>query len=398
MSQLSSFNLSEFCPLIREMLNHSRNNDTRVNLPVVAVHGLVSAVGILENALILWVVGFRIRRTVIAVWVLNLALSDFLATLTLPLFTHYLASAHSWDLGQRLCQIQSTIFFVNMFVSGFLLASISLDRCLLVLRPVWCQNHRSVSAAWKVCAAVWAAAVLNSVPYSVFRAVIPRQDGRRLCYHNFALHAAPGPLERTCRLRQDATALSKFLLAFLIPFCVIGGSYALVSVRLRQRERRKGPARLSARFFKLVVAVIVVFLCCWAPYHAMCLLEVMAHRYPALRPKVEIGLPVATTFSFLNCVLNPVLYVFSCPDFCHRIRQSLAAVLEGLLVEDEEGGPWGGSGGGARSSQGQRRNTPHAPLRPPGSLVLSTQVSVCAYSFTHCSGSSSQASCPTSPL
>nr|XP_046192789.1 prostaglandin D2 receptor 2-like [Oncorhynchus gorbuscha] len=378
---------SAFCPLLQTMLDHSLNNNTGVNLVVVWVHGLVSCLGILENALVLWVVGFRLRRrTVASVWVLNLALSDFLATLTLPLFTHYLHSSHSWELGGPLCTAQSSVFFLNMFVSAFLLAAISLDRCLLVARPVWSQNHRSISAAWKVCALGWLWAAANTFPYFLFRAVTEKTDGRKLCYHHFGLYSSPGKLERDCRVRQAATAVSKTFLAFLLPLVVIAGSYALFGISLSQRRKRrrnnsssrltgalivtnverreskpntntksstpnpKGSTptstsvKLSSRrtepglsrgFTKMVTSVIATFALCWAPYHVFCLIEVAAQYWPTKVVLVEVGLPIATTFAFLNPVLNPVLYAFSCPNFCVRIRQSLGVLMEGLV---EEGG------------------------------------------------------------
>ncbi|XP_045578944.1 prostaglandin D2 receptor 2 [Salmo salar] len=386
---------SAVCPLLQTMLDHSVNNNTGVNLVVVCVHGLVSCLGILENALVLWVLGFRLRRrTVASVWVLNLALSDFLATLTLPLFTHYLHSSHSWELGGPLCTAQSSVFFLNMFVSAFLLAAISLDRCLLVARPVWSQNHRSISAAWKVCALGWLWAAANTFPYFLFRAVTEKTDGRKLCYHHFGLYSSPGTLERDCRVRQAATAVSKTFLAFLLPLVVIAGSYALFGISLSQRRKRrrkdsssgltgalivtnverreskpntntksstpnpKGSTptstsiKLSSRrtepglsrgFTKMVTSVIATFALCWAPYHVFCLIEVAAQYWPTKVVLVEVGLPMATTFAFLNPVLNPVLYAFSCPNFCIRIRQSLGSLMEGLV---EEGGMGGAGGGG----------------------------------------------------
>ncbi|CAL9700816.1 unnamed protein product [Knipowitschia caucasica] len=373
------------CPLLQLMIDHNLNNNTRANIVLVCIHGMVSCLGILENALIIWVVGFRLqRRTVASVWVLNLAISDFLATLTLPLFTYYLSSNHSWELGQPLCKIQASIFFLNMFVSAFLLAAISLDRCLLVAKPVWSQNHRSVIGAWKVCIIGWLWAVINTFPYFLFRSVTQKKDYRKLCYHNFAMYlSSPDQLERHCRIRQESTAISKFLLAFLIPLVVIAGSYIKIALTLRRRRqrRRESASRLantlivqscetpsstrankflrpfnrspsltpitpsptglasqnllSQSFTKMVTFVIAVFVLCWSPYHIFCVIEVAAEYWRDNSDFVQIGLPLATTFSFLNPVLNPILYAFSCPNFCVRIRQSLTAVFEGLV---EEGG------------------------------------------------------------
>lgn len=379
------------CPLLQIMRSHSFNKNTKANMVVVCIHGLVSCLGILENALILWVVGFRLqRRTVASVWVLNLAMSDFLATLTLPLFTYYLNSSHSWELGSPLCKIQASIFFINMFVSAFLLAAISLDRCLLVAKPVWSQNHRSVARAWKVCVLGWLWATINTLPYFLFRSVTVREDGRKLCYHNFALYSSSqANLERDCKGRQAGTAISKLFLAFLFPLMVIAGSYIQIGLSLRDRRRRRkrsairlndrdeesrspttpsitrntniflkplastpslsltpaiaspstfnqtNHSQLSQSFTKMVTFVIAAFALCWAPYHIFCMIEVTAQYWIKNLNLVEVGLPIATTFAFLNPVLNPILYAFSCPNFCVRIRQSLGTVFDGLV---EEGG------------------------------------------------------------
>ncbi|KAF6728524.1 Prostaglandin D2 receptor 2 [Oryzias melastigma] len=379
------------CPLLQKMTVHGLNNNTKVNLVVVGVHGLVSLIGILENALIIWVVGFRLaHRTVASVWVLNLALSDFLATLTLPLFTVYLHSSHSWELGNPLCKVQASIFFFNMFVSAFLLAAISLDRLLLVVKPVWSQNHRSVAGAWKVCALGWLWGAINSAPYFVFRGVVEKMDGRKLCYYNFALYlSSNGTLQRDCNVRHDVTAISKLLLAFLFPLMVIAGSYIKIGLSLKERSRRRkqstifqseeqiplsisetserkisnastktnsmllgpislkprmnslspstlspsGQNKLSQGFRKMVTAVVSAFALCWAPYHIFCMIELMAQDNEDTLKLVETWLPLAATFAFLNPVLNPILYAFSCPNFFVRIRQSLGAVFDGLVEE-----------------------------------------------------------------
>ncbi|KAL2097379.1 hypothetical protein ACEWY4_006586 [Coilia grayii] len=403
-----------YCPLLQIMRNHTTN--TEGTKAVVYIHGLVSCLGILENMLVLWVLGVRLRRkTVAAVWVLNLAMSDFLTTLTLPLFTHYLHSGHSWELGAPLCSIQTFIFFLNMFVSAYMLAAISLDRCLLVSRPVWSQNHRSVAAAWKVCLVGWLWAAVNALPYIMFRSVIPKGDGRRLCYHDFARYSSQALLQQDCKVRQAATAISKVLLAFVAPLAIITGSYMYFGLSLRARHLRRlrenscvglaesgGSAaltalklsanvaatseRLSRGFTKMVASVIAAFFLCWAPYHVFCLLEVAAHyQSERFTLPVQKGLPLATTFAFLNPVLNPILYAFSCPHFCSRIRQSLSALLEGLV---EEGGPVSVAGGlvkrrptkpGGGSSLSNSPCSPTSPSLPRPNLSPQSSVNGCRF-------------------
>ncbi|KAG7495849.1 prostaglandin D2 receptor 2-like [Solea senegalensis] len=297
----------------------------------ISLHGIFSSIGIIENLLIVGVVGFHVRRSVISIWILNLAASDLLATAFLPFFTLYMARGNTWTLGTTFCRIYSSIFFLNMFVSGFLLAAISMDRCLVVLRPVWAQNHRDKQIVTKICGVIWALAVVCTIPFYIFRDNIHLPSGQILCYYNYAQFppSEPYDLKVLCKQRKEALAFMKFLLAFLIPLVIIILSYAAVNSHLAGRGHRR-----SFRFFRLVVAVVVSFVLCWAPYHIFIIMEVMAPSGHALQKFASKGLKIAATLGFFNSVLNPILYVFSCPDLCKKIRHSLGAVMESVLTED----------------------------------------------------------------
>lgn len=131
---------------------------------IIFLHGLFSSIGIIENLFILGIVGFHIRRSVIRIWIVNLAVSDLLATASLPFFTIYMANGNTWTFGTHFCRIHSSVFFLSMFVSAFLLAAISFDRCLVVLRPVWAQNHRNIHLVTKICGFIWALAIICTIP------------------------------------------------------------------------------------------------------------------------------------------------------------------------------------------------------------------------------------------
>ncbi|XP_004646785.1 prostaglandin D2 receptor 2 [Octodon degus] len=335
---MANASLRPLCPLLEQMSqlgSHSNSSLRYMDHASVLLHGLAALLGLAENGLIVFVVGCRMRQTVVTTWALHLALSDLLASASLPFFTYFLAVGHSWEMGTAFCKLHSSVFFLNMFASGFLLSAISLDRCVRVVRPVWAQNHRSVAAARRVCAVLWALALLNTVPYFVFRDTIRRRDGRTMCYYNVLLLAPDGDRDATCGARQTALAVSKFLLAFVLPLGFIAASHAVLSVRLRRRPQG-GPR--PGRFARLVAAVVAAFALCWGPYHAFSLLEAHAHAVPALRPLAWRALPFVTSLAFVNCVVNPLLYVLTCPDVGRKLRRSLRAVIESVLVEDCETG------------------------------------------------------------
>ncbi|XP_029311134.1 LOW QUALITY PROTEIN: prostaglandin D2 receptor 2-like [Cottoperca gobio] len=326
-----------FCP-VSQIANisiyHSSNQTAKMSylsVFTISLHGLFSSIGIIENLLILGVVGFHVQRSVISIWVMNLAASDLLATASLPFFTFFMARGHTWTLGTTFCRIHSSIFFLNMFVSGFLLAAISLDRCLVVLRPVWAQNYRNVRLVGRVCGIIWAMAVVFTIPFYIFRDTISLPNGKIQCYYNYAklLPAEPFDLGSLCKQRKEALAFFKLFISFLLPLMFITLSYAAVNRRLARRGCRR-----PFRFVRLVVAVVVSFILCWAPYHIFIIMEVMAPSGHPLQKFAGRALPIAATIGFFNSVLNPILYVFSCPDLCRKIKHSLGAVMEGVLAED----------------------------------------------------------------
>ncbi|XP_008326050.1 prostaglandin D2 receptor 2-like [Cynoglossus semilaevis] len=297
----------------------------------ITLHGLFSTIGIIENLLILGVVGFRVRRTVISIWILNLSASDLLATSSLPFFTLYMAKGNTWTLGTTFCRIYSSIFFLNMFVSGFLLAAISLDRCLVVMKPVWAQNYRNIQLVGKICILIWALAIICTIPFYVFRDTIQHPSGTIMCYYSYARFPPSGPydLRTLCKQRKEALAFMKLVLAFLIPLLIIIFSYIVVSYHLSRRGCRR-----SYRFVRLVVSVVVTFILCWAPYHLFIIMEVTAPSGSSVGKFASKGMRIAATIGFLNSILNPILYVFSCPDLCRKIKHSLSAVMESVLAED----------------------------------------------------------------
>ncbi|XP_036969018.1 prostaglandin D2 receptor 2-like [Acanthopagrus latus] len=297
----------------------------------ISLHGLFSSIGIIENLLIIGVVGFHVRRSVISIWILNLAASDLLATASLPFFTLYMARGSTWTLGPTFCRIHSSIFFLNMFVSGSLLAAISLDRCLVVLRPVWAQNSRTIHLIGKVCGVIWGFAGICTIPFYLFRDTIPLPSGKILCYYNYARFLPSDIKDRTpiCKQRKEALAFFKLFVAFLIPLAIIILSYTFVSSGLARRGCRR-----PFRFVRLVVAVVVSFVLCWAPYHFFIIVEMLATNGSPAQILASKALPISATIGFLNSVLNPILYVFSCPDLCSKIRHSLGAVMESVLAED----------------------------------------------------------------
>lgn len=152
---------------------------------IMAVLALTLLLGLPGNALVIWVAGLKMKRTVNTVWFLNLAIADFVCCLSLPFSIAHEALNGHWPYGDVLCKVLPAIIILNMFASVFVLVAISMDRCLLVIKPVWSQNHRTVGLASWLCLVIWILAFLTCVPVFLYRQTFHDDSGKIECIYNY---------------------------------------------------------------------------------------------------------------------------------------------------------------------------------------------------------------------
>ncbi|XP_034030991.1 chemokine-like receptor 1 [Thalassophryne amazonica] len=310
-----------------------------LNIMSLIVYSLAFVLGVLGNGVVIWVTGFKMKKTINTVWFLNLAVADFLFTAFLPLSITYMATSFHWPFGKFMCKLNSTVSFLNMFASVYMLMVISVDRCVSVVWPVWAQNHRSVRKASCVSLGVWVLALILSVPYFIFRDTALSYHNKDIinCFNNFAFSEDYKTLSviQLRRFRHRATTITRVLLGFVIPFTVIVSCYIVIIHRVRSNSSLSSH---SSRPFKIIAAVITVFFLCWAPYHVMALTEMVCHTASefseTLYHIITIGVPLATSLAFFNSCLNPLLYVFMGQDFKDKVRRSILNVLESAFQEE----------------------------------------------------------------
>ncbi|NXA43891.1 C5AR1 protein, partial [Eudromia elegans] len=268
---------------------------------VLALYAVIFLVGVLGNGAVIWVTAFELRRTVNGIWFLNLSVADLLCCLALPFLAVPLAHDHHWHLGAFACKLLPSLTILNMFASVLLLTAISGDRCALVTRPVWCQNHRTPALARGVCAAAWGLALLLTAPSFVFRTV-----RTELFSHKETCVLDYGRAGRHQRLAELGVTALRFLCGFLLPFGAITLCYGLLLARVH----RKGFAR-SRKAFTLVLVIVVAFFVCWLPYHAVGLVLAATPPHTALFRRAAEADPLVAGVAYVNSCVNPVVYVIA---------------------------------------------------------------------------------------
>ncbi|XP_069843791.1 C3a anaphylatoxin chemotactic receptor-like [Dipodomys merriami] len=367
-----------------------------VMIASMVILGLTCLLGLPGNGLVLWVAGFKMRRTVNTVWFLHLTLADLLCCLSLPFNLAYVLQGR-WPFGWLLCKLIPSAVILNMFASVFLLTAISIDRCLVVLKPIWCQNHRRVGTARAVCGCIWALAFLLCVPVFLYRDTF-MEDQQEVCGYNYAVFdsvhpAYPMPFpdsESLDHLAVDSESLDPMfngstdsnrlppirLLpdqeeALLspnaldeypyLPDYVFGGLFGdevpteLVVITLTRlvlgfalpavimvacystvviRTRRSVFSTCPKKTFKVAVVIVVVFLACWVPYHVVGVLFLFSEADLPDRGALLAWDLFSVALASANSCFNPFLYAFLGKSFRKKARQSLRGILEAAFSED----------------------------------------------------------------
>ncbi|EAW57471.1 C5a anaphylatoxin chemotactic receptor 1 isoform X3 [Homo sapiens] len=207
-----------------------------------------------------------------------------------------------------------------MYASILLLATISADRFLLVFKPIWCQNFRGAGLAWIACAVAWGLALLLTIPSFLYRVV--REEyfpPKVLCGVDYSHD----------KRRERAVAIVRLVLGFLWPLLTLTICYTFILLRTWSRR-----ATRSTKTLKVVVAVVASFFIFWLPYQVtgimMSFLEPSSPTFLLLN-KLD---SLCVSFAYINCCINPIIYVVAGQGFQGRLRKSLPSLLRNVLTEE----------------------------------------------------------------
>lgn len=291
------------------------NNFNKIFLPTV--YGIIFVLGIIGNGLVIAVVGYQKKvKTMTDKYRLHLSVADLLFVLTLPFWA--VDAASSWYFGSFLCVSVHTIYSVNLYSSVLILAFISLDRYLAVVRATNSQATRKLLATRVIYVGVWLPAAVLTVPDLVFARV---QSSRSSNFDFMDDSMDTAESKTICqRIYPQETSLiwtvifrfQHILVGFILPGLVILICYCIIIVKLSQGVKCKA---LKKKALKTTVILILCFFSCWLPYCVGIFLDtlIMLNMIPSscgLQQAVEKWVSITEALAYFHCCLNPILYAF----------------------------------------------------------------------------------------
>lgn len=327
-SENISIESGEFELEFQEPCERAVSNDfNKVFLPTV--YGIISILGIIGNGLVVVVMGYQKKvKTMTDKYRLHLSVADLLFVLTLPFWA--VDAARTWYFGSFMCISVHVIYTVNLYSSVLILAFISLDRYLAVVRATNSQATRKLLASRVIYVGVWLPAAVLTIPDLVFARV--RDTSNVLVNQDSSMESAD--VRIICqRIYPQETSLiwtvvfrfQHILVGFVLPGLVILICYCIIISKLSQGS--KGQV-LKRKALKTTVILILCFFCCWLPYCLGIFLDtlVMLNVIKAsceLEQAVEKWISVTEALAYFHCCLNPILYAFLGVKFKKSARSAL---------------------------------------------------------------------------
>ncbi|XP_069802847.1 chemerin-like receptor 1 [Dendropsophus ebraccatus] len=285
-------------------------------ISIMVVNSAFCLLGIIGNGLVIWFGIFRMKKTVNMVWFLSLAMADFFFAFFFPLGSTYILLPNGL-FKKIMCKLTNVFVYMNVVISVLQITVISVDRCLCIMFPVWCQNQRRPRLAYTIVQTIWMISFAVAIP------VIIHTD------------TTDGNNKTLCDLTIDdasfmTTTILEFVFLFLLPFITIISCYIVIFLLIRRRR-----IVTSSRPLKTSMAVIIAFFICWFPSNLFFLLSEFDSRNIDF-DKLYYGYIIADFLMVINSCINPILYVFIGRNFKEKVCSSFLAKIEKAFTEEDK--------------------------------------------------------------
>ncbi|XP_003469286.1 G-protein coupled receptor 15 [Cavia porcellus] len=250
----------------------------------------------------------RGSRRLIDIFIINLAASDFIFLVTLPLWVDKEASLGLWRTGSFLCKGSSYMISVNMHCSVFLLTCMSVDRYLAIMCPAVSRKFRRRDCAYRVCASIWFISCLLGLPTLLSRELTLIED-KSYC------------AEKRATSMRLTWALVTLIFTFFIPLLSIVICYCCITRKLYTHYQQSGKHNKKLRkSIKIIFIVVAAFVFSWLPFNTFKLLAIVSGLQNELyfsSAALQLGMKVSGPLAFANSCVNPLIY-YTFDSYIHR--------------------------------------------------------------------------------
>ncbi|XP_067388104.1 mas-related G-protein coupled receptor member H-like [Emydura macquarii macquarii] len=269
--------------------------------PPVTIYSIILLIclfGLVGNGIVLWFLGFHIKRNPFTVYILNLGTTDtcFLLCSVTCIITHMVKGSFCVDetfiFIFLLFDLLSVLTYSN---SLYLLTAISTERCLSVIYPIWHRCHRRRHLSAIVCALLWTLSILLAGPVAFFCVILKNE----IC---------------------GISLLPVFVLNVLIFTPIMVLSNLTLFIKVRRSSQRQQPGKLY-----IVILLSVLFFLLFAVPMSVQMFLVFHNIYDSSE--------IFHMLSSANSSINPFIYFLVGSYRKRRFRGSVKDALQSVFEE-----------------------------------------------------------------
>ncbi|KAH7939491.1 neuropeptides capa receptor [Rhipicephalus sanguineus] len=299
-------------------------------IPLTVLYVVVFVSGVVGNVTVCLVIARNSHfQTPTNYYLFSLAISDLLILVFgLPNDLKLYWQQYPWRLGEALCRFRALVAEATSYASVLTIVAFTAERYVAIYHPLFLQTTSSLTRAVRIIAIIWVVSLVSAIPFAVYTRVnfvdFPVGSGRVV------------PESAFCALPMDTTAVSLPLLQcstfafFCLPMTLIAVLYLKIGMRLRSQPGPGQQGRHQRRpVHRMLVAVVIAFFVCWAPFHTQRLLVVYvspSQWTTGLRTLNEVLYYTAGCLYYFSATINPILYSLMSVKYREAFRDALCTL------------------------------------------------------------------------
>ncbi|XP_071326290.1 C-C chemokine receptor type 2 [Trachinotus anak] len=279
-----------------------------VSVVLQVLYYVLFGLSLLGNITVLWVLLWCIKRkTMTDVCLLNLAMSDLILAISLPLWAYNYQSLAS-------CKLMTGVYQLGFYSGTLFVTSMSVDRYLAIVHAVAAMRARTLRYGIIASITIWVIAIIMATPHVIFASLEIDEEDTFQCQPQY-----PEDWQLFWKLQRNFSenTVGLFVCLPIMVFCYV----KILVVLSKARNSNKDKA------VKLIFTIVCVLVVCWVPYNVTVFLQTLQlfeilHNCVALKT-INSAMGFAEIIALSHCCINPVIYAFVGEKF----RKSLSKEL-----------------------------------------------------------------------
>ncbi|XP_078109550.1 C-C chemokine receptor type 2 [Sander vitreus] len=272
---------------------------------------MLFCLSLLGNTTVLWVLLRYIKlKTMADICLLNLALSDLIMAVSLPLWAY-----NSQNLAS--CKLMTGVYQLGFYSGTLFVTLMSVDRYLAIVHAVAAMRARTLCYGIIASITIWVISVFMAIPGVIFASleIVNADDNSYQCQPLY-----PEDRQQFWKMLRNISenTVGLFVSLPIMIFCYV----KILFVLSRSRNSKKN------RAVKLIFIIVCVFVVCWVPYNVTVFLQTLQPFVDTLNTckaskYINSAIGIAEIIALSHCCVNPLIYAFAGEKF----RKNLGYIL-----------------------------------------------------------------------